>query len=224
MNRLRHPVRAIREPFGTAGLIVACVALIAALTGAAYAAGGLNAKQKKEVKKIAKQFAGKPGAPGATGPAGPAGAKGDTGAAGANGTNGKDGINGTNGKTGFTSTLPPGETETGAWGIAFSPSIVSLSFNIPLAEAPEALHYVNVAGEEQTAGGPFDPTPDHCVGTAESPTAQEGHVCVYAADEEFAGMPGYLISTFKTGATFFFNVAGGEGRAAGTWAVTAPEA
>ena len=86
MKRLRHPIQAIREPFGTAGLIVACVALIAALAGGAYAAsGGLTAKQKKEVKKIAKAEAQKlqgTGPAGAQGPAGPAGAKGDKGDAG----------------------------------------------------------------------------------------------------------------------------------------------
>ena len=113
MNRLRHPIRAIREPFGTAGLIVACVALIAALAGGAYAAAGLTGKQKKEVKAIAKKFAGKPGADGATGPAGPvgpAGAKGDTGAAGANG---KDGTNGTNGKDGTNGVSPVGTAFSG---------------------------------------------------------------------------------------------------------------
>jgi hypothetical protein len=104
LSKLRHPVRAIREPFGTAGLILACVALIAALSGGAYAAsGGLTAKQKKEVKKIAKQFAGQPGAPGAPGPAGSPGAKGDKGdpgAPGANGTNGTNGVSPTG--TAFT--------------------------------------------------------------------------------------------------------------------------
>src|SRR4051794_38320152 len=101
ISKLRHPVRAIREPFGTAGLIVACIALIAALTGGAYAAsGGLTAKQKKEVKKIAKQFAGKPGAPGTAGAKGDTGGKGDTGAAGTNGTNGSDGTNGLQGPQG----------------------------------------------------------------------------------------------------------------------------
>jgi hypothetical protein len=97
MKRLRHPVRAIREPFGKAGLIVACVALVAALGGTALAAAKLNSTQKKEVEKIAKKYAGKPGAPGATGPAGTAGgagAKGDTGSAGTNGTNGSAGTNG----------------------------------------------------------------------------------------------------------------------------------
>jgi hypothetical protein len=92
MKLLRHPIRAIREPFGTAGLILACVALIAALSGGAYAAsGGLNGKQKKEVEKIAKKYAGKPGA---TGPAGPAGAAGKNGTDGTNGTNGAAGGNG----------------------------------------------------------------------------------------------------------------------------------
>lgn len=98
MKRLRHPIRAIREPFGTAGLVVACVALILAMTGAAIAATGLTGKQKKEVEKIAKKYAGKPGAPGAPGAVGaqgPAGIKGDVGAAGADGTNGTNGTNGT---------------------------------------------------------------------------------------------------------------------------------
>jgi hypothetical protein len=97
MKRLRHPVRAIREPFGTAGLVVACVALIAALGGTALAAAKLNSTQKKEVEKIAKKYAGKPGAPGATGPAGP---QGPAGAAGKDGTNGTNGTNGTAGAPG----------------------------------------------------------------------------------------------------------------------------
>jgi len=147
MKRLRHPIRAIRERFGTAGLVVAIFALVLALTGGAYAAsGGLTGKQKKEVKSIAKSFQG-------TGPAGaqgPAGAKGDTGAAGANG---KDGTNGTNGATGptgktgatgasgstgatgptgatgatgfsgFTATLPPGQTETGTFAALGRPPV-----------------------------------------------------------------------------------------------------
>jgi len=103
MKRLRHPVRAIREPFGTAGLIVACVALVLALTGAAFAAGGLTGKQKKEVTKIAKKYAGKPGAAGpagAAGPVGPAGAKGDTGAKGDKGDTGDNGSPGAPGTPG----------------------------------------------------------------------------------------------------------------------------
>ena len=126
MKRLRHPIRAIREPFGKAGLTVAILALVFAMVGGAYAAsGGLTGKQKKEVEKIAKKYAGKTGSAGSQGPAGPAGAKGDTstngkdGTNGTNGTNGKEGPEGKQGKegtTGFTETLPSGETETGSEG------------------------------------------------------------------------------------------------------------
>jgi hypothetical protein len=109
MKRLRHPIRAIREPFGTAGLIVACVALIAALGGTALAAAKLNSTQKKEVEKIAKKFAGKPGAPGAPGAAGPTGPQGSGGSAGKDGTNGTNGTNGAPGKSVQVSTIEPEE-------------------------------------------------------------------------------------------------------------------
>ncbi|HTT95246.1 MAG TPA: hypothetical protein VMF55_11285 [Solirubrobacterales bacterium] len=128
MKRLRHPIRAIREPFGTAGLIVAVVALIAALGGSALAASGaLTSKQKKEVEKIAKKYAGKPGVAGAAGPtgpagaagpAGPAGSKGDKGDTGATGGSGKDGSNGSNGEgvtiTSYSGPQCHGEGEVGA--------------------------------------------------------------------------------------------------------------
>ncbi len=112
MKRLRHPIRAIREPFGTAGLIVACIALIAALGGSAFAAAKLTGKQKKEVAKIAKKFAGKPGAPGATGPQGPAG------------SNGKDGAQGQRGETGATGAAGPAGSQGPAGAAGKSPEIV----------------------------------------------------------------------------------------------------
>ncbi|MCW2978461.1 MAG: hypothetical protein JWO14_188 [Solirubrobacterales bacterium] len=131
----------LHDRIGTAGLVVAVVALVVALSGTAVAASGaLTGKQKKEVEKIAKSVSkpGKPGAAGATGPAGPAGAagaKGDTGAPGAagTGTEGKQGPEGKQGKEGeegapgspgkegspWTAggTLPHGSTETGAYSI-----------------------------------------------------------------------------------------------------------
>jgi hypothetical protein len=115
MKLLKHPVRSIREPFGIAGVIVACVALVAALGGGAYAAsGGLSGKQKKEVEKIAKKFSGKPGATGATGPAGSAAAKGDPGTKGENGApgtsaTGTPGGPGANGKSVEVTQIGPGE-------------------------------------------------------------------------------------------------------------------
>lgn len=107
MKRLRHPVRAIREPFGTAGLIVAIVALVAAVGGTAFAAAKLNGTQKKEVEKIAKKFAGKDGAPGANGTNGAPGAKGDAGAPGGQGPEGKQGPKGEAGKDGISAEGAP---------------------------------------------------------------------------------------------------------------------
>jgi hypothetical protein len=91
LARLRRPHRGRREPFGKAGLILACCAIVLATTGAAFAAGRLTGPEKKEVGQIAaktaKQYAGKPGKQGpagktgATGPAGPTGAAGPAGSA-----------------------------------------------------------------------------------------------------------------------------------------------
>jgi Collagen triple helix repeat (20 copies) len=86
--------RRFHDRFGTAGLVVAVIALIAALAGTALAAGGLTKQQEKQVTKIAKKYAGKPGATGPQGPQGPAGAKGDTGAKGDPGSAGAPGAAG----------------------------------------------------------------------------------------------------------------------------------
>jgi hypothetical protein len=106
----------LHRRLGTAGLIVAVVALVLALTGAAFAASGaLTGKQKKEVEKIAKKYAGKQGAPGAAGPAGAAGPKGDIGAAGQNGAagpEGKQGIPGVQGNPGASVTNTPVPTSS----------------------------------------------------------------------------------------------------------------
>jgi hypothetical protein len=107
-----------QDRVGTAGLIVAIVALVLALAGGAYAASGaLTGKQKKEVEKIAKKYAGKPGANGTNGAAGatgPAGAKGDAGAKGEKGDAGTAGTGGTpgaNGKSVEAIPVPVGQTE-----------------------------------------------------------------------------------------------------------------
>lgn len=118
MKRLRHPIRSIREPFGTAGLVVACLALVLATTGAAFAAGGLTKSQEKQIKKIVSAEVKKhPGPAGPAGAVGPAGPKGDTGAAGKDGTNGTPGANGTSGASGksvkLVNSAPPTCTEGG---------------------------------------------------------------------------------------------------------------
>jgi hypothetical protein len=77
--------RGLREPFGKAGLIIACCALLLACTGAAFAAGRFSGPQKKEIgqiaTKVAKKYAGKTGKTGPAGPAGAAGAPGPAGSA-----------------------------------------------------------------------------------------------------------------------------------------------
>jgi hypothetical protein len=239
MKRLRHPIRAITEPFGKAGLIVAVIALVLALTGAAFAATGLNGKQKKEVEKIAKKFAGKPGAAGAQGPAGPAG---PAGAAGKDGANGKDGAAGSPGKagatgatgatgfSGFTETLPSGKTETGAWTVQGwhegALGTGAISFPIPLE--------VNLGETEVVFLEPGEGETEECPGTVGAPEAKTGFLCVYTF---FSGLEPALgvihnpaespfgpAGAGSTGAVLTFALPEGEefAGAQGTWAVTAP--
>jgi hypothetical protein len=155
MKRLRHPIRAIREPFGTAGLIVACVALVAALGGTALAAkGALTGKQKKEVEKIAKKFAGKPGAAGAQGPAGPQGAQGAAGAA------GKDGAQGAQGATGATG-APGAAGAQGAKG-ADGKSVEAVQLSTADAQCGHrggAIYEVEESGEETEVCNGADGSP-----------------------------------------------------------------
>lgn len=107
--------RRFHDRFGTAGLVVAVLALVVALAGTAFAAAGLNSKQKKEVTKIAKTYAGKPGATGAQGLPGANGTNGKDGAAGEQGPTGPTGTNGTNGKSVTTGNATVAEcTEGGA--------------------------------------------------------------------------------------------------------------
>jgi hypothetical protein len=235
----------LRDQIGTAGLVVAIVALVAALGGGAYAASkGLNSTQKKEVKKIAKSFQGT----GPQGPAGPAGAPGAAGAKGDPGATGKEGPQGPQGKpgkdgedgeTGFTETLPEGMTETGAWVI---PPLAAggnpgtaireapISFSIPLAtELPEA----NVYLEPKTGFEGADAVA--CPGTAEEPEAEQGNLCVYIAYEQNLVEPWELTgksiikvngSTNDPGASrsgaIVYIAAAPETTLRGTWAVTAP--
>lgn len=96
-------LKRMHQKLGTAGFVVAIVALVAALGGAAFAAGpGLNSKQKGEVKSIAKTEAKKlvgTGPAGPAGTAGTAGTAGPQGPAGAKGDKGDQGIQGIPGKS-----------------------------------------------------------------------------------------------------------------------------
>lgn len=93
----------IRTHFGTAGLVVAIVALVAALSGSALAAKYIITSKNQIKPNVLKTL---------KGPKGPKGAKGDKGDTGAAGANGKDGTNGTNGTNG----APGAAGATGATG------------------------------------------------------------------------------------------------------------
>lgn len=107
----------LRTQIGTAGLVVAIVALVAALGGGAYAATGGGSGHATASAKAKQGKQGKPGKPGKTGPAGPAGATGPAGAPGAKGDAGAAGAAGAAGTSVTNTSLNPGEggcTEGGA--------------------------------------------------------------------------------------------------------------
>ena len=252
MKRLRHPIRAIREPFGTAGLIVACVALIAALGGTALAAkGALTGKQKKEVEKIAKKFAGKPGPAGATGPAGPTGPAGGAGTPGAHGSAGEPGPRGPEGSPWTAAgTLPSGATETGSYlaaeeihfngeeeAVPSRAAVAVISFPIPLANGTEETFFVpscsGLSGGELTScEAEREAAEEACPGTPKEPEAKPGAFClyegpfsrgVYSPGTALVLEPGnFALGAGTSGAFFTATFHSTEARSLGTWAVTAP--
>jgi len=139
----------IHNKLGTAGLIVAVVALIVALGGAAFAASSkLTPTEKKEVKKIAKQVA-KPGPAGAAGAAGPQGPKGDSGPKGDQGPKGDIGNTGPKGEAGMCSEESPecklaaGGMLTGLYSVAAGKEesdLANISFPVRVSPAPTALY------------------------------------------------------------------------------------
>jgi len=223
----------LRNRFGIPG-VISVIALVFAMTGGAFAAKYVitSTKQiKPSVVKALKGKAGPVGPAGAQGPAGPAGPKGDVGAQGSQGKEGPEGKQGPegkagkDGKTGFTDTLPSGKTETGTWMLSIGNTVVSLPFNIPLANpiAGANVHYVTA------------PTAD-CPGTAADPEAEEGHLCVYEETDAFATASPSIWNPADTSSESFVPNPGaatagailadfayeGEGTVSGTWAVTAP--
>lgn len=207
----------IHQKLGTAGFLIAIVALIVALGGAAYAAlPGLNSKQKKEVKKIAKSFA-KAGPAGASGPAGAkgeAGAKGDTGAAGGTGPEGPPGEKGETGP--LDTKLPPGKTIRGFWDFQVDNpvhnGVLTLTYPFRIEPKPNFVYMPpNAAPTEE------------CPGEVEEPKAKRGFFCLYAkVSDGTEGEPSAgRESTY--GFQKFWNTESGAAYvlAHGRWAVTA---
>jgi len=107
-----------------------------------------------------------------------------------------NGKNGANGQTGFTSTLPPGKTETGIVGFVFNPDNIvgvrpvtqsfPISFPIPLAEGSIVqIEVVSSLEKEKPncpgrGGGAFPPGPGEKF-IPGVPQAKPGFLCVYEA-------------------------------------------
>jgi hypothetical protein len=97
--------------------------------------------------------------------------------------------NGENGQTGFTTTLPSGATEQGNWGVISSVSggaiegirSDSVSFNIPLKEAPTP-HVVPAPTKEEEEKHEFPQPPAGCAGNYEKPRAEKGNLCLFARE------------------------------------------
>jgi hypothetical protein len=203
------------------------------------------------------------GPAGPTGPQGPQGSQGTAGTNGENGTPGTAGTSVTgkvispgpssvckeggsefiaaegkkttacNGKEGSPwtagGTLPAEKTETGTYAVRWTNNandeIVSaaLSFPIALGTAPEEARFV-----------PINETATGCTGTAESPTAAPGFLCVYEGRASIGYKGGlgyhYLVNPAggevgTTGAEIIFatnepQTVGEQVSADGTWAVT----
>lgn len=129
-------------------------------------------------------------------------------------------------------TLPEGSTETGMWVIekeANEFARTAISFPIPLATTVGIeIHFINVDGEKESFGAPVGPKPAACPGTAASPAALPGNVCVYEAGRTGAPGSGEGVGFFlatgpeTAGSVLAFSLEPGS-NANGTFAVTAPE-
>jgi hypothetical protein len=184
----------IHEKLGTAGLIIAVVALVAAFTSSAFAGATewkLTKSEVKEVKKIAKKYAGKPGATGPAGAQGPAGVKGDAGAAGAPGAKGATGATGATGPEGpagpTETVLPFEETLTGVWAFSGKGTTTveyeAISYPLRIIPAPSlTIPSDNVIPAPGTSSTP------QCPGTVSDPEAAPGEFCLYIKEVNNAGI------------------------------------
>jgi hypothetical protein len=213
----------IHQRLGTAGFVIAIVALIAALSGVAIAAG-LGSQEKKEIKKQAKKFSKQFSKQFAVaGPAGAPGAKGTSGPVGPTGPEGPEGPTGLTGPPGPTeTTLPPGKTSIGQWSFGNEDSFAYVTISFPLkAAGGVGFQWVGPAEANTPGANPL------CPGTVEDPEAKPGQLCMYAANLHNAGSaaPTRLNLDNKSGETveFLASSPGGEFYGVGTWAVTAEE-
>jgi hypothetical protein len=124
------------------------------------------------------------------------------------------------------STLASGKTLTGTYAVAGNGAffVCPIQFQVPLASAPSApaANFIPAGGASTT----------NCPGTATSPAALPGNLCVYEAaasginrtlDCIGAASTGTCNASDTFGATIgFFPAGAGSSFSYGTWAVTAP--
>jgi len=199
--------------------------------GASHASAAAVARKSRSSKaktlrgpRGPKGETGSAGAVGAAGPAGPegkAGAPGSQGPQGPQGPAGKEGKAGATGQTGFTTTLPPGKTETGSWSMGGGENqfiVSSISFPIPLTEAFTftQVHFIDTNGKEiellkETPSPELkEETSSACHGNYTEPRADPGNLCIYDREELNLGLSGLT----PTGTAFRPAVFPGGGSAA----------
>ena len=149
--------------------LAATLALVFAMSGGAYAAKHYLITSTKQIKpSVLASLRGKQGPRGLAGATGLPGAKGDRGPQGPPGP--------------YPTTLPSGQTESGAWGGGYTtqgtdePYREFGGFAIPLAQPIPAGHAIYVAGTSSP----------HCPGLGQ---AEPGFLCVYQGFFENAEAP-----------------------------------
>lgn len=228
-----------RRPITFAGLSATLV-LILAMSGGAWAAKKYIITSKNQIKpRVLKELKGATGKAGPAGPQGPAGTNGQPGAQGATGQAGATGEKGPTGPTGPTgpkgatgatgttgspwtpeSELPEGATLTGGWQVSGA-TTTTVSFPLLLPEPLEGTGEIHKPSESNFA--------TFCPGSAEVPTANPGHFCIYPTAgfpepnlgiaDPGAGPAGGLEKVGRAGAILAWSPAA---TSFGTYAVTAP--
>jgi hypothetical protein len=204
----------------SASMVVALMALFFALVGGAYAANHYLITSKKQISpKMLKLLKGNVGPRGLTGLTGPAGAQGPQGTQGPKGDVGPAGP--------FPDTFPSGKTIRGRYwvgGTAAAGSGLALgndiSFIWPFSAAPTP-HYIPSGGA----------VPSGCSGTAASPSASPGNLCVFEdsavnaaarSDNNINGPSGDGTTTTLGAQLWVRSAAAGDFWIRGAWAATAP--
>ena len=179
--------------------MIATLALVFAMTGGAYAAKKYLITSTKQISpSVLKSLQGKAGPAGANGAQGPAGLQGSAGPAGPQGPAGAVGVQGAKGEpgakgeqgapglSGWAEKLPSGKTLTGQFaasglseGASFAgtPAKSSVSFPFRVEDESGQGPLIHIIAQGATP-------PAECPGTAETPAAEKGNLCIYVKTEQ----------------------------------------